>query len=169
MHCSWRWLLRRGLEFHVCTINKSAHTKKSLETYLMILLYICFFTLIICNLIFKQVCWFQVFLSNTNSIEYLFGIRAIQRTWSGLSQVLVLDMTSWLIGLDLSNYVSSPVRAKVNCCKSLDQFSCRGVRHSKWMPWIWHWIIWWWGSSNASLPDPLWPIVVATDRVLSVS
>ena len=27
-------------EFHVCTINKSAHTKKSLETYLMILVYI---------------------------------------------------------------------------------------------------------------------------------
>ena len=26
-----------GLEFHVCTINKSAHTKKSLETYWMIL------------------------------------------------------------------------------------------------------------------------------------
>ena len=35
-------LLRRGLEFHVCTmctINKSAHTKKSLETYLMILVH----------------------------------------------------------------------------------------------------------------------------------
>ena len=27
-HCNWRRLLRRGLEFHVCTINKSAHTKK---------------------------------------------------------------------------------------------------------------------------------------------
>ena len=27
-HCSQRRLLRRGLEFHVCTINKSAHTKK---------------------------------------------------------------------------------------------------------------------------------------------
>ena len=26
--CSWRRLLRRGLEFHVCTINKSAHMKK---------------------------------------------------------------------------------------------------------------------------------------------
>ena len=26
--CSWRRLLRRGVEFHVCTINKSAHTKK---------------------------------------------------------------------------------------------------------------------------------------------
>ena len=29
MHCSWRRLLRRGLEFHLCTINKSTHTKKS--------------------------------------------------------------------------------------------------------------------------------------------
>ena len=28
VHCSCRRLLRRGLEFHVCTINKSAHTKK---------------------------------------------------------------------------------------------------------------------------------------------
>ena len=27
-HCSRRRLLGRGLEFHVCTINKSAHTKK---------------------------------------------------------------------------------------------------------------------------------------------
>ena len=29
VHCSRGRLLRRGLEFHVCTINKSAHTKKS--------------------------------------------------------------------------------------------------------------------------------------------
>ena len=28
VHCSRRRLLRRRLEFHVCTINKSAHTKK---------------------------------------------------------------------------------------------------------------------------------------------
>ena len=28
-HCSWRRLLRRGLEFHAWTINKSAHMKKS--------------------------------------------------------------------------------------------------------------------------------------------
>ena len=40
VYCSLRRLLRRGLEFHVCTINKSAHTKKNLETYLMILVYI---------------------------------------------------------------------------------------------------------------------------------
>ena len=29
VHCNRRRLLRRGLEFHVCTINKCAHTKKS--------------------------------------------------------------------------------------------------------------------------------------------
>ena len=28
VHCSQRRLLRKGIEFHVCTINKSAHTKK---------------------------------------------------------------------------------------------------------------------------------------------
>ena len=37
VHCSRRRLLRSGLEFHVSTINKSDHTKKSQETYLMIL------------------------------------------------------------------------------------------------------------------------------------
>ena len=36
VHCSRR-LLQRRLGFHFCTINKSAHTEKSLETYLMIL------------------------------------------------------------------------------------------------------------------------------------
>ena len=40
MYCSRRRLLRRGLEFHVCTLNKSGHTKKSLETYLMSLVHI---------------------------------------------------------------------------------------------------------------------------------
>ena len=39
VHCNRRRLLRRGLEFHVCTINKNAHTKKRLETYLMILVH----------------------------------------------------------------------------------------------------------------------------------
>ena len=33
-------LLRRGLGFHECTINKTAHTIKSLETYLMMLVYL---------------------------------------------------------------------------------------------------------------------------------
>ena len=28
VHCSQRSLLQRGLEFHVCTLNKSSHTKK---------------------------------------------------------------------------------------------------------------------------------------------
>ena len=29
VHCSRRRFLRRGLEFHECIINKSAHAKKS--------------------------------------------------------------------------------------------------------------------------------------------
>ena len=37
VHCNRRRLLQKGLEFHVCTINESVYTKKSLETYLMIL------------------------------------------------------------------------------------------------------------------------------------
>ena len=37
VHCSQRRLLQRGQEFHVCTINKKY--EKSLETYLMILIY----------------------------------------------------------------------------------------------------------------------------------
>ena len=41
VHCSLRKLLRGGLEFHVCTINKSTHMKKNLETYLMILVCVC--------------------------------------------------------------------------------------------------------------------------------
>ena len=28
VHCSWRRILRRGLEFHECTINRRVHTKK---------------------------------------------------------------------------------------------------------------------------------------------
>ena len=47
VHCSRRRLLQRGLEFHVCTINKSAHTKKvwkliqwSLCVYIYIYIYI---------------------------------------------------------------------------------------------------------------------------------
>ena len=37
VHYSRRRFLRRGQEIHMCTINKSSHTKKSQETYVMIL------------------------------------------------------------------------------------------------------------------------------------
>ena len=37
VHCSRRRLFRRGQEFHVNTINKSAPYEKTLETYSMIL------------------------------------------------------------------------------------------------------------------------------------
>ena len=50
VHCSWRRLLRRGLEFHVCTINKSAHTKMSgnlcvyIYIYIYTYIYICIYS-----------------------------------------------------------------------------------------------------------------------------
>ena len=40
VHYSWRRLLRRGLEFHVCTINKSAHTKKVCKHIVVTTIYI---------------------------------------------------------------------------------------------------------------------------------
>ena len=58
---------------------------------------------------------------------------------------------------------------------------CRGVRLRSTSVLIWHWTIWWWGSSHAgalgnavypllpSLPGPLWSGVVAPDRILSMS
>ena len=39
-HGAFQELLERYNKFHVCTINKSAHTKKRLETYWMILVYL---------------------------------------------------------------------------------------------------------------------------------
>ena len=41
VHCSRRRLLGRGLEFHVCTINKNAHTKKSGNLFNDLRIYIC--------------------------------------------------------------------------------------------------------------------------------
>ena len=39
VNCSRRRLLRRGLKFHECNINKSSHPKKSLENYCELLVY----------------------------------------------------------------------------------------------------------------------------------
>ena len=58
-------LLRRGLEFHVCTINKSAHTK-SLETYRMplVYIYVCIYIYIYIIKSWRQhgVHWFSLYI-----------------------------------------------------------------------------------------------------------
>ena len=64
VHCSWRRLLRRGLEFHVYTINKSAHTKKVWKlivctSYIYIYIYIY-----ICLLLNKNKLGQRLFLAN---------------------------------------------------------------------------------------------------------
>ena len=53
MHCSRRRLLRRGLEFHVCTINKSGHTKK-VWNLLMILVHL--YLHFLCSVFLKCFC-----------------------------------------------------------------------------------------------------------------
>ena len=68
VHCSQRRLLWSGLEFHVCTINKSAHTKKSLETYLMILILLAYHPCNFCSISAKNTC-----------ILFTLGTRCISR------------------------------------------------------------------------------------------
>ena len=52
----------------------------------------------------------------------LFATRAmnLKNIVMTIIYVLVIDMTSWLIGLGHSDHPSSPVRAKVECYKSRD-------------------------------------------------
>ena len=56
VHCSRRRLLWRGLEFRVCTINKSAHTKKSrnfeyIYIYIYIYIYMCVCVWFFCTIL----------------------------------------------------------------------------------------------------------------------
>ena len=48
-------LTRKGLEFHECTINKSASTKKSLETYRMHLVSIFFLSFVFLKTIIYKI------------------------------------------------------------------------------------------------------------------
>ena len=47
-------------------------------------------------------------------------------------------MTSWLIGSGPSDHLSSPVRAKVEWCKSSDLFSCwvKDCESHPWALWV---------------------------------
>ena len=66
VHCSRRRLFRRDLEFHVCTINKSAYTKKVLKLMvctIYIYIYICKIS------IYNKAIQGQVFLQSFNSLR----------------------------------------------------------------------------------------------------
>ena len=52
VHCSQRRLLRRGLVFHACSINKSAHRKKSGNLFNDSRKYICVSWIIYCQCLF---------------------------------------------------------------------------------------------------------------------
>ena len=88
VHCSRRGLLRRGLEFNVCTINKSAHTKKCLETYLIILIYVCvciYIYIYIYIYIFSFYCCSQIVLIFMRKILWKkFFIKDFQKVFKGV-------------------------------------------------------------------------------------
>ena len=78
VYCSRRRLRQRGQEFHVCTINKSAHTKKSLETYLMILVYTYIYKMYITQSVHlieiaKLTPTFSPNLSNRQSVMFIIA------------------------------------------------------------------------------------------------
>ena len=65
VHCSRRRLLRRGLEFLLCTINKSAHTKNVWKLIRMHLVY----------------CWIGPVMSKTPLCEFVYcGIYVFSKT-----------------------------------------------------------------------------------------
>ena len=82
MHCCRRRLLRRGLKFHVCTINKSAHKKKSGNLFndpctssntcfLKLLHFSEIITKEICRAIYKEVLDIQLAHSRLSLCQYL--------------------------------------------------------------------------------------------------
>ena len=77
MHRSRRRIPRRGLEFNVCIINKSSHTKQSLETYLMIRVFLDHI-LTLWNICFNEIKLPWSFFSDSNShcILHLFSFLA---------------------------------------------------------------------------------------------
>ena len=76
MHCSRRRLLRRGLEFHVCTIYKSVHTKKSGNLFNDPRIYIYIYSnpieLIIWNRSFIYIYIYTESVRKTMSMEYSY-------------------------------------------------------------------------------------------------
>ena len=56
VHCSWRRLLRRGLKFYMCTINKTTHTKKVWKLINNPRIYIYIYILYIYIYIYIRVC-----------------------------------------------------------------------------------------------------------------
>ena len=98
VYCSQRKLLRRGLEFHVCTINKSVHTKKSLETYLMIPVY-----WILLSLGFPPwIIYIYIYIDDVRCVVNWFTWRSA--TWTSESWVVILfQLISYFIVTILEN------------------------------------------------------------------
>ena len=125
MYCSRRRLLRRGLEFHVCTIIKVS-IRKSLETYLMILVSFC--NSFLCRNKFlyvkKRKLLTRIFFCVTSFLES--RSRIISFFWLVLSLLsLSLSLSlSFLFFFDLLQTLGLfYILRNLSCCWSLILFS----------------------------------------------
>ena len=105
VHCSRSRLrlLRRGLEFHVCTINKSAHTKKVLETYLMILV---IFRLILFRR--AKLNWNERYNKAINFFFFFFFSLSIEQSWT--ERKIPTNTAHYCIGIVFLNFQLQWVR-----------------------------------------------------------
>ena len=91
VHCSRRRLFWRGLEFHVCTINKRAHTKKVCK------LIVCTLYLLLEIIITPLCCLIIISLHSRNIYFHLFNFQHILLS-SGVNQNVILSIfkSGWL-------------------------------------------------------------------------
>ena len=77
VHCSRRRLLRKGLEFHVCTINKSAYTQKVWK-------------------LIEGIVWVSYFMFNINFSLSRFSLKQLFQIWVILQPLSVGRRTGFI-------------------------------------------------------------------------
>ena len=115
VHCSRRRLLWRGLEFHVCTINKSAYTKKTsgnlsyaprIYIYIYILVLVLVWYLLLPN---KKVTEVEITKTTVGNEMGIFIISIKRILASGVKKVTAAS-GDYLVGIfttPLHNFVQS--------------------------------------------------------------
>ena len=100
--CSRRRLLRRGLEFYECTINKSFPYEKSLETYRMHLVYY--------NILYYWY-WAQLNINVTNYIYiYICVCVCVCGLIKSPEKIRWLFFISWTVAIVTANWLKSQNR-----------------------------------------------------------
>ena len=114
VHCSWRRLLWRGLECHVCTIIK-VPIQKSLETYLMILVYI--YVVLLINTRLKHWSKKIIFFYTKDDRIGLFHVLFMQSKWILLDIINFKTLQDSNTVTKNTNILHSKIDILVEFCK----------------------------------------------------